>query len=210
MRCWTGHARASNSPARELCPLVAEADYLLDIHSMQSASPALVLSGTADKGKRLARAVGVPRYVVADAGHQAGRRMRDYGAFADPSSERTALLVECGQHWLKPTVEVAIETAYRFLLATGAIDGDDAAGFAEPPPAGQCVIDVSGPVTIRHEAFRFVAEYQGMESIAEAGTVIGYDGDEPVTTPYDDCVLIMPSRRLQKGQTAVRFGRVVG
>jgi hypothetical protein len=30
-----------------------------------------------------------------------------------------------------------------------------------------------------------------------------------VTTPYDDCVLIMPSRRLDKGQTAVRLGRYV-
>jgi len=30
-----------------------------------------------------------------------------------------------------------------------------------------------------------------------------------VRTPYDDCVLIMPSRRLVKGQTAVRLGRYV-
>ncbi len=29
----------------------------------------------------------------------------------------------------------------------------------------------------------------------------------PVLTPYDDCVLVMPSQRLERGQTAVRFGR---
>jgi predicted deacylase len=196
--------------ARELRPLVAAADYLLDIHSMQSRSPALTLSGTADKGKRLALAVGVPEFIVADAGHKAGPRMRDYGDFADPASEKTALLVECGQHWLRPTVEVAIETAFRFLLATGAIAPEDAQGCAEGRPPPQRVIDVSGPVTIQHSEFRFVAEYQGMEIIPAAGTVIGYDGDRPVVTPYDECVLIMPSRRLQKGQTAVRFGRVVG
>jgi hypothetical protein len=45
--------------------------------------------------------------------------------------------------------------------------------------------------------------------IPHAGTVIGADGDRPVTTPYDDCVLIMPSRRLTRGQTAVRLGRFV-
>jgi hypothetical protein len=28
-----------------------------------------------------------------------------------------------------------------------------------------------------------------------------------VRTPYDNCVLIRPSRRLAKGQTAVRLGR---
>jgi len=39
--------------------------------------------------------------------------------------------------------------------------------------------------------------------------VIGHDGDRPVATPYDNCVLIMPSLRLNKGNTAVRLGRIV-
>jgi hypothetical protein len=45
--------------------------------------------------------------------------------------------------------------------------------------------------------------------IAKAGSVIGRDGGRPVVTPYDNCVLIMPSRRLGRGQTAVRLGRFV-
>ena len=45
--------------------------------------------------------------------------------------------------------------------------------------------------------------------IPEAGTVIAYDGTLPVRTPYDHCVLIMPSRRLAPGFTAVRLGRFV-
>ena len=45
--------------------------------------------------------------------------------------------------------------------------------------------------------------------IPDAGTVIGYDDETPVVTPYDDCVLIMPSRQLDKGATAVRLGRFV-
>ncbi len=32
-------------------------------------------------------------------------------------------------------------------------------------------------------------------------------GARPVLTPYDDCILVMPSQRLERGQTAVRFGR---
>jgi hypothetical protein len=39
--------------------------------------------------------------------------------------------------------------------------------------------------------------------------VIAYDGDKPVVTPYDGCVLIMPSRRLNPGASAVRLGRYV-
>ena len=59
------------------------------------------------------------------------------------------------------------------------------------------------------EAFRFVETFNGLEVIPKAGTVIAYDGDAPVATPYDDCVLIMPSRRLNPGASAVRLGRYV-
>ena len=45
--------------------------------------------------------------------------------------------------------------------------------------------------------------------IARQGTLIAHDGDQPIRTPYDDCVLIMPSRRLGPGLTAVRLGRFV-
>ena len=62
-------------------------------------------------------------------------------------------------------------------------------------------------------AHRQLAERGGfpLEVIAEAGTLIGWDGDEEIRTPYDDCVLIMPSKRLrnQVGASAVRLGRLV-
>ncbi|HEY9550483.1 MAG TPA: succinylglutamate desuccinylase, partial [Kiloniellaceae bacterium] len=70
-------------------------------------------------------------------------------------------------------------------------------------------VEVTGPVTIASEAFRFVETFNGLEVIPKAGTVIAYDGDAPVATPYDDCVLIMPSRRLNPGASAVRLGRYV-
>jgi hypothetical protein len=37
--------------------------------------------------------------------------------------------------------------------------------------------------------------------------VLAHDGDVPVLAPYDDCVLIMPTRRPKAGETAVRLGR---
>ena len=50
---------------------------------------------------------------------------------------------------------------------------------------------------------------RGLDVIAKEGTVIAYDGERPVTTPYDNCVLIMPSKRLTRGLTAVRLGRFI-
>jgi predicted deacylase len=196
--------------ARALRPVVDAADFLLDIHSMQTKVPALTISGPLEKGRRLARGVGVPAIIVSDAGHSAGRRMRDYGGFGDPASAKNALLVECGQHWERASEAMAKETLLRFLVCVGALDADAAERLLPlPPPPPQRLIEVTHAVTIESDDFRFAAAYVGLECIARAGTVLGHDGARAVTTPYDDCVLIMPSRRLMKGQTAVRLGRYV-
>ncbi len=195
--------------AREIWPLLDQADFLLDIHSMQHATVPLMMAGPLPKGRELARGVGIPKTVVSDAGHKAGRRMRDYLGFAEEASSRNALLIECGQHWEVGSREVAIETAYRFLRHLEAIAPDVAEPYVSKTAPGQKFIEVAGPVTIETDEFRFSDNYKGLEVIAEAGTVIGYDGDMEVTTPFDDCVLIMPSQRLKKGESAVRLGRFV-
>ena len=196
--------------AREVRPFLDTVDRLLDIHSMQHATGALMLSGPLDKGRRLAEGTGVPELVVMDEGHAAGRRMRDYADFRNEASPKDALLVECGQHWEKSSEHMAKETALRFLLYTGAVDMDFAGPHLGPPPPKQKIVEVTHPVTITTDRFRFAEDYRGLETIAKAGTVLGYDGDDPVVTPHDDCVLIMPSRRLNRGATAVRLARVVG
>ncbi|HEX6979903.1 MAG TPA: M14 family metallopeptidase [Alphaproteobacteria bacterium] len=197
--------------ARELRPVVEAADFLLDIHSMQHATAPLLLCGPLDKGRAFARAVAYPALVVSDSGHAAGRRMRDYGGFSDPRSPKNALLVECGQHWEVASAAVAKETLLRFLHHLGILPPDFvAANLPAQPPGPQRVIEVTDAITIRTDHFTFAADYKGLEVIPKRDTIIAQDGDEPVRTPYDDCVLIMPSRRLSKGQTAVRLGRFVG
>ncbi|MDA0996850.1 MAG: M14 family metallopeptidase [Proteobacteria bacterium] len=195
--------------ARQIRPFIAEADFLLDIHSMQHATEALMLAGPLAKGRTLAKATNVPRTVVSDHGHTAGKRMRDYGAFIDPNSPKNALLIECGQHWEKSSEFMAKESMLRFLLHTGTLNQDDVGPHLGDAPPKQVFIEVSGPVTIKTDSFKFAHDYKGLEVIEKAGTVLGYDGDEPVKTTYDHCVLIMPSKRLLKGNSAVRLGRFV-
>ena len=196
--------------ARELRPLVDSVDALLDIHSMQHPTPPLMICGMTPKARALALGLGAPAHLVCDAGHAAGRRMRDYGAFADSASPKNALLIECGQHWERASAAVAIDATLRFLLHFGAIEQEFAAPKLAPLPASQRVVEVTEAVTIASDEFRFAAPYVGMEVIARAGTVIGHDGTRPVATPYDNCVLIMPTMRIRKGETAVRLGRIVG
>ncbi len=135
--------------------------------------------------------------------------MRDYGAFADAASPKAAQLVECGQHWQASSATVAIESALRFLKSFDMLDDDALRHLPAAPPPQQRFIEVTDAVTVKADRFEFTQLYLGLEVVPAAGTVIGLDGDRPVTTPYDNCVLIMPSRRLTRGQTAVRLGRFV-
>ncbi len=194
--------------AREIRPLIDTIDYLFDIHTMQHATPALVLSGAHKKGREFARGVGIPHYVIADKGHAAGKRLRDYSGFGDPASPKNALLIECGQHWEKASEDMAIQSTLRVLLHLGLIDREFAeAHLPAQKPKPQVFYEVTDAVTIKSSDFRFCQDFKGMEIIPKQGSIIAYDGDEAITTPYDNCMLIMPNRRLWAGQTAVRLSR---
>ncbi len=203
----SGRDSAELKRAREVRPIIDQVDYLLDIHSMQHTTIPLLLCGPKVKGQRLARAVGAPMHIVADAGHSAGIRMRDYGAFVDESSPKNSLLIECGQHWSASSAEVAKDVVLRFLGSLEVLNPEFIDQHLEhAPPPMQHIIQVTEPVTIETEQFRFVQDFRGMEVISKVGTVIAWDGEKAITTPYDNCILIMPSRRLKKGESAVRFG----
>ena len=196
--------------ARAIRPFLDTVDILLDIHSMQHATAPLMLAGLTDKSLALAKRLGAPELIVRDKGHAAGGRMRDYGGFGDAASPKVALLIEAGQHWERRCAEVAIDVTWRFLAASGVLAPTEAQRHLTRPPARQRVITVTEAVTIATDRFEFASDYRGLEIIPKAGTVIGRDGGKEVRTPYDECVLIMPSRRLSRGQTAVRLGRFTG
>jgi len=196
--------------ARALRPVVDAADFLLDIHSMQHATAPLMLCGPHEKGRAWARRIGFPELIVSDRGHAAGARMRDYGGFGAKASPKNALLIECGQHWERASADVAMETLMRVLVDLGTLTRAEAAPFlprAPRPPSR--VVEVTDAVTIKTERFAFAQPFRGLEVLTEAGSLVGRDGDEEIRTPYPNCVLIMPSQRLTRGQTAVRLGRFV-
>ena len=194
--------------ARELRPLYDSVDVLLDLHSMSEPCAPLALAGPRAKGLALARAIGVPEHIIVDEGHAAGRRLRDYRHFDDPDDLRNALLVECGQHWERSAPEVAWQAVVHGLRHFEMADSEWLQRELGPDPIpSQKVIEVTHAVTIRSDRFRFTVPVQGLQTIREAETVFADDGGRAVKTPYADCVLIMPTRRPKRGETAVRLGR---
>jgi predicted deacylase len=200
-----GRDSAELRRARELRPFVDAADYLLDLHTMTEPCRPIMVCGMLDKGAQFARRVGVPEDLLIDTGHPAGLRMRDRGGFGDPASPKNALLIEAGQHWEKSSVDVALDTTFRFLQATGMVSNPP---LRLAPPKRQRVVRVTEPIVAKTPAFRFAKPWKGLEIIPKAGSVVASDGEQVWRTPYDDCVLVMPSTaHVKPGNTMVRLGR---
>lgn len=196
--------------ARQLRPVLDQVDYLLDLHSMHERCAPLSVCGPLEKGLGLARELQAPSWIICDEGHPEGCRMRDYQGFGDPDSPKNALLIECGQHWEASAVDVGRDVTARFLVLHGIIDTEDLpATWYQHPEQDLRVVRVTEPVVATSNDFRFAGNYTGLETFAEAGTVIAWREGIPVHTPYPNCVLVMPSlRQLRAGVTVVRFGEL--
>ena len=99
----------------------------------------------------------------------------------------------------------------RFLVLSGAVDAADIpVGWRRADTtADGPLLQVTDAVTVAPDSIpAFVQPWKSGDRIAKAGTLIGWNAALPVTTPYDDCVLVMPgTHNLKPGGTAVRLGR---
>jgi hypothetical protein len=85
-----------------------------------------------------------------------------------------------------------------------------AAGLSEQrlPSVRQRLIRVTEPVVAKTMGFRFAQPWKGLEEVKEKGSLVASDGDCEWRTPYDNCIMVMPSvRHLKPGNTMVRLGR---
>jgi len=195
--------------ARQLRPFVDRATHLLDLHSMHEPCAPLLVTGTLARNIGFAQALRTSAQVIVDSGHADGVRMRDYGEFANPQGGRIALLLEAGQHWDPRAVSAARDTLMRFLVQAGALARTEVPmGWLLPDKTPPAPVVVTDRVVATSMDFSFSEGFTGGEVIVKAGTVIATDAGRKVVTPYDDCVLVMPSlRQLRPGVTTVRLGR---
>ncbi len=195
--------------ARDMLPSLDQVDILLDLHSMDNATPAMMMIGAHAKGQQLAKDLAAPEFIISDKGHVYGKRLRDYGEFDNSLSGKNALLLEAGQHWEEQSKIVSIDLALRLLKLFGTIDINTLMDDHMELPKGQGLIEVTHSITIATNNFKWADDFTGLECFQEAGTIIGWDGDDEICTPYGDCILIKPTTNLCKGHTAVRLGKQI-
>lgn len=201
--------------ALALAPFVVEADWLLDLQSMAERSAPLTFAGLHEGNLELALEMNAVGTIVLDRGPADGIRMRDFSRFGTAEGVAfgaRSLLVECGLHADPSSRAVAQDRCVRFLELSGMVAAEALETVLPhwrlPDADDPLVLELTGSALTLSNAVRFVADFQGLECIPRAGTVIGYDGPRPITTPHDDCVLVMPSLgRKLPGAAIVRFAR---
>jgi len=194
--------------AREMWPLLKTADVLFDLHSMLWPSDPLILCGPAERGRAMALGIGTPGLVIADAGHGNGRRLIDHPIFTEAGGTPVATLVEAGQHWQPETVRMTLAAIGGLLRPLGVVARDEP--LLPPLPRGPrpTYAEVTSVVTAKTGGFTFMQAYRGGQIIPRRNTLLAIDGAADIRTPYDNCLLVMPSLRPSRGHTAVRLARL--
>ena len=188
--------------ARELRPVVAAAEHILDIHSTsQDVVPFWVYPDFA-RNADVALAIGLPPvHLVMPNGLGSGTPLIQHGAHAGADAPGAAIVVECGQHFKRATADVATEVTLRFLAHFGLIEH-----AAPPQPAPQRRFELLQTRMVKTPAFAFARPLVGFETFAK-GELIATDGADEIRAPCDDCTVFMPTRAPIVGREAVYLTR---
>lgn len=176
--------------ARELRPVMAAADHLLDIHSTaQAVDPFWVYPGHA-RNAAAASAIGVPAiHLVMPQGMGTGVPLIEHGRHGQADFDGVGMVVECGQHFARASGELATQVTLRFLAHFGLIDADP----AWPAPGPQRRYELLRAILVRTPEAKFARSVIGMETFAK-DELIATDAGEEIRAPCDDCTIFMPIR----------------
>ena len=189
--------------ARELRPVVAAADHVLDIHSTsQDVQPFWVYQHQPRHGAA-AQAIGRPSvHLLMPKGLGSGTPLIQHGRLGEVDHSGVAMVVECGQHFKRASSELAIVVAQDFIAHFGLI----AARESRQPPVPARRFELLQTWVVKTPAFRFARPVVGFETFAQ-GELIATDGDEEIRALCEQCTILMPTRQPVVGREGVYLSR---
>ena len=188
--------------ARQLRPVVAAADHILDIHSTSQDVEPFWVYPAYERNAQAALAIGRPPvHLVMPSGLGSGTPLIQHGRHGQADGQGVALVVECGQHFLQSASDVAIAAAQDFLAHFGLIEAASRAA-----PAAQRRYELLETCMVRTPDFAFTRPVEGFETFAK-GELIATDGPHEIRALCDDCTVFMPTRLPIVGREAVYLTR---
>ena len=196
---------AEDSPehrrARELRPVVAAADHILDIHSTSQDVQPFWVYPQFERNAAAALAIARPQvHLVMPQGLGSGTPLIQHGLHGTPGHHGVAMVAECGQHFKQASADLAIEVALDFVAHFGLIDPRPKA-----VPAQQR-FELLQTWVIKTPEFRFVRPLIGFESFDE-GELIATDGEHEIRALCPRCTVLMPARVPIVGREGVYLTR---
>ena len=193
--------------AREMREIVAEADHILDIHSTaQDVAPFWVYPGH-PRNAIVARALPKPLiHLVMPDGMSSGTPLIEYGPHGRADGPGTAVVLECGQHFRRASVDLAISVTEDFLGHFGLIEREPPKNHSLGGQGEHRAFEMLTTHVIRTAEFSFVRPLVGFEVFAK-GELIALDGSEEIRAPCDDCTIFMPTRLPIIGREGVYLTR---
>lgn len=189
--------------ARAMRPAVAAADHILDIHSTSQYVQPFWVYPAYPRNAEVALAIGRPPvHLVMPSGLGSGTPLIQHGRHGQADGGGVALVVECGQHFLQSSADVATAVAVDFLAHFGLIE----APAERPTAASQRRYELLETCMVRTPDFQFTRPLQGFESFAK-GELIATDGPHEIRALCDDCTVMMPTRAPIVGREAVYLTR---
>jgi predicted deacylase len=193
--------------AGELRPFVRRADFLLDIHSTAYAVRPFFVGANLPRVRALAERLGYPKSLLLQNAAFDGRVMVEYGEFGDPASPKTALVVECGAHFLRGSVEAAKLALISFLETMEMIEPEVARRLKPAvPPCEEGIYQIEKVHVAKHAELKFLAPYIGFEEVPK-GTKIAMDGPDTIEAPFDRCTVLFPKANPAQGREFVTLAR---
>lgn len=206
--CLGAAASSEARRAAELEPWLCSVDRLIDLHTMHEEGPPVLLALDQGQNERFGVSLGFPQVVVSDPGHGSGRRLIDHPNFGQAHTDRLAVLLEAGGHQDAQSLKVCRSIVARALIGLGMVESGTLPPGFDTPRQGlpQVLLRVRGRATAVNSSAHFFQPLSNLQVIKSAGTVIGTDGEQPIVSPFDECVLLMPKAvDVSAGETLVRF-----
>jgi succinylglutamate desuccinylase len=125
-------------------------------------------------------------------GMNSGTPLIQYGQHGQASGNGTAMVVECGQHFLRSTSDLAIKVTLDFLAHFGLTQ--KRSNLTTP----QRRFELISTHVIANDDFAFSRPVVGFETFAH-GELIATDGSQELRSPCDDCTIFMPARSVKVG-----------
>lgn len=189
--------------AREMRGVVAAADHILDIHSTSQPVQPFWVYPAFERNGAATLAIGQPQvHLVMPQGLGSGTPLIQHGAHGTAGHHGVAVVVECGQHFLQATADLAKAVTHDFLAHFGLLPRSEPSP-AHPPARRFRLLQTW---VVKTPGFRFARPVIGFETFA-AGELIATDGDEPIVAPCDDCTILMPARTPVVGREGVYLSR---